>query len=89
MSDIYVMWEPPKYSRYRNTISNYTLIYRKAPDMFNARKIEPHRDMVFLPGVGAKHLAAPWHILFTCGGCMGVYYLIDIHSSVFYFTYLG
>ncbi|KAK7477978.1 hypothetical protein BaRGS_00030807, partial [Batillaria attramentaria] len=49
VSDVRVVWDEPRYGRFRNTISNYTLSFRKLPDMRHAAKIAPHRGTVYLP----------------------------------------
>ena len=51
MCDLIVTWDPPQHRRHRNYISNYTLSYRKAPDMHNADVIQPHRGTIPLPPV--------------------------------------
>ncbi|PVD30005.1 hypothetical protein C0Q70_09266 [Pomacea canaliculata] len=50
VSDILVTWDPPRYLRHHNAISNYTLSYWKTPDMHNVRLILPHHGNLVLPG---------------------------------------
>ena len=49
--DVTVTWDPPKYTRHRNKVANYTLTYWKVPDMNHASYIQPHRGTVYLNGV--------------------------------------
>ncbi|XP_076439338.1 tyrosine-protein kinase receptor torso-like [Babylonia areolata] len=61
LCDILVTWDPPKYRRYRNSISNYTLAFRKAPDMMNAHVIEPHRGQFHLPAWATNYTIKECH----------------------------
>ena len=54
LCDVLVSWDPPRYKRYRNFVSNYSLSFRKAPDMQNADVIQPHRGTVYLPAVSER-----------------------------------
>ncbi|KAL8604955.1 hypothetical protein ACOMHN_028583 [Nucella lapillus] len=61
LCDIHVTWLPAQHTRHRNVLSNYTLTFRKAPDMHNANIIPPHRGSVVLPASSTSYTIKRCH----------------------------
>jgi hypothetical protein len=51
LCDVMVTWNPSKYRRHRNFISNYTLTFQKLPYMSNSDVVVPHRGTFYVPAV--------------------------------------
>ncbi|XP_070212642.1 platelet-derived growth factor receptor alpha-like [Littorina saxatilis] len=61
LCDITVSWDPPQFRRYRNFVSNYSLSFRKTPNMFIADVIQPHRGSVTLPSWATNYTIRRCH----------------------------